>query len=404
MNASSSKTRIRRGAVSVIKRLRDAGFQAFLVGGAVRDKLLGRIPREYDIATEATPEQVMSIFARTVPVGAQFGVILVLDKDGEFEVATFRAEGKYSDGRRPDNISFVSAREDVLRRDFTINGLLEDPLTGTIEDFVDGRADIQAKLIRAIGDPVERFAEDHLRVLRALRFSATLGFDIEAQTLAAATQMAESVKDVAAERIHQELTRCFSEGDPARAYDLLVQTGILNVVLPQADRSATEITRRVFERLGACDFGTALATMLPADQLSQVDKLAQQLRLSTQEKTTLQYLMKALPAFGEERSHANNIRFIRHKLWPQAARLHRAQREAANNETSLLDALETLLSNASPEQLHPQRLLTGNDLQAMGLKPGPHFKSLLETLETEQLEGRITTQEQAEALIHSLAD
>ena len=134
MNASSSKTRIRRGAVSVIKRLRDAGFQAFLVGGAVRDKLLGRIPREYDIATEATPEQVMSIFARTVPVGAQFGVILVLDKDGEFEVATFRAEGKYSDGRRPDNISFVSAREDVLRRDFTINGLLEDPLTTSLTD------------------------------------------------------------------------------------------------------------------------------------------------------------------------------------------------------------------------------------------------------------------------------
>jgi len=404
MKKSSSAKQDYEGAVGVVKRLREKGFQAFLVGGCVRDKLLGRVPREYDIATGATPEQVMEIFQRTVPVGAQFGVIIVLFKGGEYEVATFRAEGQYTDGRRPDSISFVSAQEDVLRRDLTVNGLLEDPLSGTIKDFVGGRDDLAAGVVRAIGNPIERFTEDHLRILRALRFAATLEFEIDPNTLSAAKQMADSVNNVAAERIHKELSRSFAEGSAKRAYDLLIETGVLRVVLPQADFSNTKHVSAVFGMLGSCDFATALAAMIPTAKATLVNDLGQQLKLSTVEKNHLQYLLTALPTFAKERSHADEIRFVRHKMWPLAARLHGAQRKAAALDTQRLERLEKLLADASQETLHPPRLLNGNDLQKMGIKPGPHFKTLLESLETEQLEGRVETREQAEELIAKLTN
>ena len=394
---SKSPSQDRVGAERVVNQLRNAGYEAFLVGGCVRDKLLGREPKEYDIATSATPDEVIRTFKRTVPVGAQFGVILVLVPEGEYEVATFREETTYSDGRRPDSVTFVSAREDVLRRDFTINGLLEDPKTGAIKDFVGGEDDLKSKLIRAIGDPNARFAEDHLRILRALRFAATLEFDIDSDTLIAITALAHTVTSVSSERIHNELQRMFEEGNPGRAYTLLSVTGVLRHILPEVESS--NASEAMFKVVGECDLAMALAIMLGATTIASGNQIAQRLKLSNHQRALLLYLLDNRTEFDCQRSHANAIRFVRHEHWPTLANLVHAERTVGGQPLEAVQELMALRQSLSDDQLNPPRLLTGNDLKSMGLQPGPQFKSMLTALETEQLEGRITTREAAEAFI-----
>src|SRR5204862_872718 len=207
---------MRDAATEIVRRLQAAGFEAFWVGGRVRDVLLGRQPIDYDIATTARPEQTEKLFPKTIPVGKQFGVLLVVEGGHEFQIATFRAEADYKDGRRPETVRFADAREDAIRRDFTVNGLFFDPIANQLHDWVGGEADLRAKIIRTIGSPDERFAEDHLRLLRAIRFAAQLGFDIEPQTFAAVQKHAEKIRVVSAERIRDELLKLFAPRHAAR--------------------------------------------------------------------------------------------------------------------------------------------------------------------------------------------
>ncbi len=224
---------MRQTAAQIVHRLRHAGFEAFWAGGCVRDALLGREPHDYDVATNATPDQIEALFPHTVPVGKQFGVIIVLEGGHQFQVATFRAEADYQDGRRPGTVRFSHAREDAVRRDFTVNALFYDPITEQVHDWVGGEKDLRARLIRTVGSPEERFAEDHLRLLRAIRFAAQLGFDIEAQTMAAVQTHAEKIKLVSAERIRDELNKLFAPPHAARGLTLLHESGLMSHVLPE---------------------------------------------------------------------------------------------------------------------------------------------------------------------------
>src|SRR6185503_13759125 len=217
----------RSRAIDIVRRLRPAGHEAYFAGGSVRDQLLGREPDDFDIATSAPPDTVRALFPRTVPVGAQFGVILVLEGGEPFEVATFRSDDAYVDGRRPTKVHFVSAREDAFRRDFTINALFLDPMTDTVVDFVAGEADLRAGVIRAIGDAGARIAEDRLRMLRAVRLAARLGFTIEPATLAAIRAAAPTITDIADERIGDEVVKILTEGAARRGFELLADTGLL---------------------------------------------------------------------------------------------------------------------------------------------------------------------------------
>lgn len=388
---------LRHGAVRVVERLRRAGYEGWLVGGCVRDSLLNKPVKDYDIATNATPDQVMGLFRRTVAVGAQFGIVMVLAHGGEYEVGTFRAEGSYSDGRHPDAIRFVNAREDVVRRDFTINGLLQDPSNGEICDFVNGQQDLDARLIRAIGDPDERFAEDHLRMLRAIRFAATLGFDIHAATFSAIVARADNVALVSVERITKELSRSFSEGDAARAYTLLWLSGILAAAIPELASHKT--AGAVFQILERCSLPEALAVMMRGQDGDAGRKLAIRLRLAKFEREDLAWLLDALPRFGPERTRAADIRFIREPRWPSASRLVRAIWRSEDRELMELDRLDALHASLSPDEKHPPRLVDGRVLQSLGIAPGPRFKELLDAVEDAQLEGRVTTTEEAKALI-----
>ncbi len=233
-DSSDVKIMLRDFATTIVQTLRQQGFQAYLVGGCVRDLLLGREPKDYDVATNATPDQVMSIFPETYAVGAQFGVVLVPAPEGDVEVATFRSDIGYSDGRHPDEVRFSQdPREDVARRDFTINGMLLDPVSNEVLDFVGGRKDLEAKIIRTIGDPRQRFAEDKLRMLRAIRFAARFGYTIEPATFAAVGDLADEIQVVSRERVRDELTRMLTEGQARHAFLLLDEGGLLPEVLPE---------------------------------------------------------------------------------------------------------------------------------------------------------------------------
>ncbi len=383
---------IRRGAVRVVRRLRERGFEAWFVGGCVRDRLLGRAIGEYDIATDARPEQVTKVFRHTIAVGAQFGVIVVIEPEAQYEVATFRAEAEYTDGRRPGSVRFVNAKEDVLRRDFTINGLLEDPDNGDIADFVGGKADLSARVLRAIGDPHERFAEDHLRMLRAVRFTATLGFALDDATWKAMIAHAASVTSVAMERVQVELRRAFAEGDPEVALRLLDDSGLLAVLFHEVTPHAIAETRRVIGRLGRAPLPWVLALLLRDAPPGIEAAFSERLKLSRDDRDLLAYLRQghARVSAAGRLGLAGRLRFVRE---PHYGALSRLERVAADGIyaplVALIDELAALKSATPAERLHPPRLLDGNMLRKAGYRPGPAFKTVLDAVEDEQLEGRL---------------
>ena len=234
-NVESLSTSPKDKAVAIVERLRDQGYESYLAGGCVRDMLIGKAPQDYDITTNATPNDIVKIFPKTIPVGAQFGVVLVVVEGQPFEVASFRHDGPYLDGRRPTHVRYGSLEEDILRRDFTINGMIYDPISGQIIDRIGGRKDLESKLVRAIGDPRSRFEEDRLRMVRAVRFAASLGFTIESTTLEAIRELAPTIKDISWERNGEEITRILTEGGAKTGFELLDRTGLLKVLLPEVD-------------------------------------------------------------------------------------------------------------------------------------------------------------------------
>jgi putative nucleotidyltransferase with HDIG domain len=435
-------------AISIIQTLRQQGFPAYLAGGCVRDLLLKREPADYDVATSATPAQVMEIFPDTYAVGAQFGVVLVplpeeqrarrdenqLPKARAVEVATFRSDLGYSDGRRPDEVRFSQdPREDVARRDFTINGMMLDPVSGEVLDFVGGRQDLEAGIIRAIGDPKQRFAEDKLRMLRAVRFAARLEYAIETETLVAIQRQAHEIHVVSRERVRDELTRMLIEGHARRAFLLLDESGLLKEVLPEIsamkgvaqppefhpEGDVFVHTLLLLENLtspcpptlawGALlhDVGKPATFRVAPDRIrfdDHVDvgvKIAEEicarLRFSNDDTAQVLALVDNHMRFGHvtRMKESTLKKFLRMPNFDEHLALHRADSLASHGNLSTYELIREKLAEIPPEKIHPVALVTGDDLIAAGYAPGPRFREILEAVEDAQLEGRLLSREGA---------
>ena len=403
----------------------------------MRDLLLGREPADYDVTTDATPDQVIGLFPENVAVGAQFGVVLIPQEELKVEVATFRSDIGYSDGRHPDRVSFSkTAEEDVQRRDFTINGLLMRHDTGEVLDYVGGQADLRAKVIRAIGDPDRRFTEDKLRMLRAVRFAARFGFEIESDTLRAIRRHVEEIRQVSPERLRDELTKMLTEGTARRAIELLDETGLLQQVLPEiAAMKGVEQppqfhpegdvwihTRLMLEALLAgvsptLAWGVLLhdvgkpPTFKSASEtgdrirfdghvdvgVRMAEEICRRLRFSNEDTEQILALVDNHMRFKDvESMRASTLkRFVRLPHFDEHLALHRVDCLSSHGNLDSYELVRRFIAETPPEQVRPERLITGDDLQAMGFRPGPVFSQILGSLEDAQLEGEVKTREEA---------
>lgn len=418
-----------QAAEEVRLRLRENGYLAFLVGGCVRDLLLGRQPKDYDITTDATPQQVMEIFPKTIPVGAAFGVVIVVEAGIQIEVATFRADGDYTDGRRPDTVSYSKEPiEDVVRRDFTINGLLSvgsvnpenvaeyeatlrdatdrvtiGDQTYGIVDFVDGIADLDAKIIRCIGNPEDRFKEDALRMLRAVRFAAQLGFEIEEKTFNAIQTHAERTTMISRERIAMELFKLVTAPFPVEGLLPFVTTGLIDYVLPSLGYEGNFITTlRRFTKFPTTDSLKGMAMLLAEHEYETVVYVVERLKLSNEQAEVITNALK----------YGNRIGNLDILSLAEIKRLARIPGiligvDLFEQEVAILgqvfnpqmQAAIDRLRNFTHEDIYPQPLITGDDLIEMGLKPGPSFTTLLGAVETQQLNGNLVSAEEAKKFI-----
>jgi len=392
-----------QGARKVVGRLREAGHEAWLVGGGVRDLLLGRSPKDWDVATSALPEEVRRLFPRNIPVGVQFGVVRVRLEGREYEVATFREDLGYSDGRRPDSVRFRGLAEDVRRRDFTINGLALDPFSGRLEDLVGGIADLRAGRIRAIGDPEARFAEDHLRPLRAIRFAAKTGFAIEEATWEALVRCAASVATVSPERIAEELGRLLQSDRPGLGWRLLHRSGLLPVVLPGWE-GPVDATAEALERLRGRPLSWLWAGALlpsgPGKAREMLGRLRRSTALRDEVAATLQAAadLQGLP-MGDV---AREKRLVRRPEFPAALSVAEAWNPDPRPSPDPLRAARDRLALWGPEDLFPERLLDGHDLIRSGAVPGPEVAAILRAIEDAQLRGEVRDRQEALALARSL--
>lgn len=405
-----------RFALEVVRRLRAAGFDAYWAGGCVRDRLLGRVPKDYDVATNARPEQVRQIFGRrrTVAVGVAFGVITVVGprEAGQIEVATFRQDAEYSDGRHPDGVIFSSPAEDAARRDFTINGLFYDPVDHRVLDFVGGQADLAQGLIRAIGDPYQRFREDKLRLLRAVRFAAAFEFELEPRTRQALGEMAAEIVVVSPERIAAEMERILVDWHRVRAVRLLYETGLAAAILPEIvpvdpdGHARFDRALAVLGRLVEPSFPLALAALLhPFINAEAALAVCRRWRLSNRCAQRAAWLVDRHAALRDPRS----LRWS--QLQPllvaegieDLLALEQAAAEAAGRDASHVAWCRSLLAQPR-EALDPPPLVTGDDLQHSGIRPGPEYRVLLQRIREAQLDGEIRSREEALKLAHRLRE
>lgn len=394
-------------AKQVVQTLRDKGFEAYWAGGCVRDLVMGIPPKDFDITTSATPDQVIRSFKKTIPIGAQFGVIQVRWMGDSFEVATFRTESLYSDGRRPDSIQFATAAEDVKRRDFTINGLLYDPFEERVIDYVGGVADIAARIVRAIGDPEERIAEDRLRMLRAVRFASRLGFRMDDATFQAVSTHASAIVVVSAERVRDELLRTLSEGGGHTGIRLLHDTALLRWVLPELDMAGNRIDAlvRMLEHSPHNDPPLALALLLHSLDDAIVSKVCVRLRISNHETARIRAMIalsKQIPDIALFDS-ATYRRFLQNEQLPDAILLHRTIAKGDYADLSAARRCELDRQMLKDQNLlWPQRLLSGHDLTSFGYKPGPHFRLVLTAVDDAVLRGEIRTHTDAKIFAETL--
>jgi len=437
----------RQHAEEIVRELRAHGHQAYFAGGCVRDLLLGRDPADYDVATDATPQQVMAIFPETYAVGAQFGVVLVPERgtigegtdeaaweDAAVEVATFRSDLSYSDGRHPDEVRFSGdPREDVQRRDFTINGMMLDPATDKVLDFVGGRADLKSGIVRAIGDPERRFTEDKLRMLRAVRFAARFDYQIDPGTFAAIQQLAPKIHQVSHERIREELTKMLTEGRARRAFELLDKTGLLREVLPEiAAMKGVEQqpqyhpegdvfvhTLLLLDKLPAGssktlawgallhDVGKPPTFRVAPDRIrfdghveigvKMAEEICHCLRFSNSETDQILALVDNHMRFGQVQQMKQSTlkKFLRMPKFNEHLELHRLDCLSSHGMLDAYEYSREQLRSLPAEVIRPQPLVTGRDLIEAGYKPGPRFKEILGAVEDAQLEGRLTSHDAA---------
>ena len=426
---------LKRKALRVVERLAEAGHVAYFAGGCVRDMLRGEQPHDYDIATDATPEEIEAIFPRTIPVGRQFGVVIVVMGGEQFEVATFRGEGTYSDGRHPDEVHPTDPREDALRRDFTINALFYDPRADKIIDYVGGERDIREGLVRAVGDPDQRFGEDKLRMMRAVRFAARFGYRIEERTFEAIVRHAPEIKVVSAERVREELARLLTGPGRGRGVEMLHETGLLREILPEVDQMHGVAQPEAFHPEGdvfthtcrALDalnepsvvlaFGVLLHDVGKPPTATETDRIrfnlhdkvgaqiarrvCERLRFSNEETDAIVELVAEHMKFMvvREMRESRLKRLLRSPLINEHLELHRADCLASHGELSNYYFCKEKLASLKAEEIRPPRLLTGHDLIDMGYKPGPLFREMLERIEDAQLEGEISSREEAIRLV-----
>jgi putative nucleotidyltransferase with HDIG domain len=428
----------RDAAAEIVVRLRAAGHQAYFVGGCVRDLLMGREPKDFDVATSAVPDQVLALFERTFSVGAHFGVVLVSTGEIVTEVATFRSDGVYSDGRHPDAVRFAAtAEEDVKRRDFTINGMMLDPLDDSVLDLVGGRKDLELGLVRAIGDSTLRFTEDKLRMLRGVRFAARFAFDLEPSTQGAIQQLAPLVNQVSRERVRDELTLMLTGGQARRAFELLDSTGLLAQVLPEVvkmkgveqppqyhpEGDVWVHTLMLLAGLPAgCpaplawgallhDVGKPATFRVAPDRIRFdghveagiriAEEICRRLRLPNYETEQILLLIANHMRFADVQKMKESTlkRFFRLKEFDQHLDLHRLDCLASHGSLALYDFARERFETLPVEQVRPALLLTGKDLIEAGYKPGPLFSAMLTMAEDAQLDGAINSKDDALSLV-----
>jgi len=402
----------RDAALRIIRALHESGHIALLAGGCVRDMLMKRRPADFDVATDATPQQVIARFPRTQKVGVQFGVVIVGIGPHWIEVATFRSDLEYADGRRPTGVHFSDPRHDALRRDFTINGMFFDPLQREVIDYVNGRRDIRARVIRAIGDPRRRFAEDHLRMLRAVRFAARFGFEIDDATRDAIVQNAARIARVSPERICDELCSILQPGSRADGWRETHAVGLLPHLWRGADRligHAAEIASRL-AALGRTpvSFELGLAAVLLPLPIPEIRHTCGALRTSNQTRDDVAWLCKNVPRAGDPAalSLADLKLLMAHRRFPELLKLVAADLKARGSDLAAHRRLERRARSIPPAEIAPPPLLTGDHLHAMHVPQSPHYKTILERTYRAQLDGRLRTHADARALalqiIHEL--
>ena len=425
----------------LVRRLREAGFEAYYAGGCVRDMLLGQAPKDYDVATNAGPDDVQRIFPHHVAVGAHFGVIIVVESGHSIEVASFRSDGVYHDGRRPASVTFTNAREDAARRDFTVNGMFFDPLAndgaGEVIDYVGGRQDLADKILRAIGDPAARLAEDRLRLLRAVRFASQLDFQIEARTWEAVKAGAPEIHAISPERIRDEMVKIFTTASRVRGWDLLDESGLMQAVLPELEAlkgcaqppqfhpegDVFVHTRLVLSQLPAHpisvplafgalfhDIGKPACAKVNPDEGGRIrfnghehvgaemtEKIMRRLRFSNDEIEATVEAVRQHMAFKDVRHMRVSTlkRFLARPGFEDELELHRADCLGSHFMLDNYDFLKAKREEFSSEPLIPKPFVTGRDLIELGMKPGPEFKSILEAAQNRQLEGAFVDREAA---------
>jgi poly(A) polymerase len=428
---------LRNMALAIVERLQAAGFSAFWVGGCVRDDQLGRCPTDYDVATSALPDQIEKLFPRTIPVGRKFGVIIVLEEDKQFQVATFRAEADYQDGRRPERVIFGDAMADAQRRDFTVNGLFFDPVKGELLDWVHGKPDLESRIIRTIGSPAERFAEDHLRMLRAVRLAAQLNFQIEPETFLAVKYNARKIQEISAERIRDELNKLFAPPHAARGLELLMESGLLAEVLPEiAATLACEQSPNFHPEGNVFNHLVLMLKQLPADADTSLSWAALLHDVAKPVTASVDANTGSIHFYEHEKIGAEmaeqileRLKFSRKQIEDvvQAVRCHMQFKDVQEMRKSTLrrllmrptfqlelalhrldclgshrrlDVYDFLLEKARELENQPEirpPLLTGNDLIAMGMKPGPEIGALLAEIREKQLQDELRDANEAKA-------
>ncbi len=419
-------------AVSIVKKLRKEGFKSYFAGGCVRDKLMNLKSTDYDIATEATPDDVSSIFKKTIPVGVDFGVVVVVYNKKMYEVATFRNDSSYSDGRHPDSVEFTNDEEDAKRRDFTINGMFYDPLTDTIIDYVDGKKDIKKKIIRAIGSPLKRFSEDALRMIRAVRFAVRFDFKIEEETLSAIKTHAGSIKKISPERIREEMTKILVGKNSGNALKLLYKTGLLQEILPEVVAMYGVEQPKEFHPEGDVfehtvimlneiknnneilawsvllhDVGKPKTFFRASDRIRFnnhnrvgariAEKICKRLKFSNNATDAIYKCVDNHMNFmNVQKMRVSTLKkMMRYPTFKDELELHRLDCFASHGDLSNWKFLKEKLSTFKEDEISPKLFISGKDLIKSGYKPGPIFNKILNEVEVLQLENKINNKEQA---------
>jgi poly(A) polymerase len=425
----------KEAAISICRRLQESGHRALLAGGCVRDLLLGRPPQDYDIATDAKPQRVAELFEKTIGVGAAFGVQLVVLPEGHFEVATFRKDGPYLDGRHPSTVEFLSEKEDAMRRDFTINAMFLEPETNEVVDYVGGKSDLERKVVRAVGDPRKRFEEDHLRQLRAVRFAARFQFNIDPGTMTAIRELKSSIHRTSAERIRDEVTKMLCEGAAKRAFELLDETGLLEEILPEIsamkgveqppdyhpEGDVFTHTLLLLEQLNGHPMTLAYGALLhdvgkpPTKTVEDrirfnahdavgakiARSICNRFHMSNEETYEIVWLVAQHMRLGaiQQMREAKRKRFVREAGFPHLLELCRMDCMASHRDLGLVHWVEKYMASLKPEELRPTPLITGEDLIRLGYPPGPLFAEIKQAVEDAQLEGTLRTRGDAEAFV-----